>query len=111
MPSWRTQKLSGPLGPPGCGKAGDRAVKPVVLKAEWRWLLARIFCDPEIMMGKPTVEGTRITVESLLEKVASGYTQEELLKAHPRLTIEGIRAAFDFAAQSVRNDIVYPTAT
>lgn len=72
--------------------------------------MAKIVCDPEIMMGKPTVEGTRITVESLLEKMASGYSQEELLKAHPRLTIEGIRAAFDFAAQSVRNDIVYPTA-
>lgn len=62
------------------------------------------------MMGKPTVEGTRLTVESLLDKLASGYSQEDLLTAHPRLTVEGIRAAFDFAAQSVRNDIIYPTA-
>jgi len=62
------------------------------------------------MMGKPTIEGTRLTVENLLEKLASGYSQEDLLQAHPHLTIEGIRAAFDFAAQSVRNDIVYPMA-
>ena len=72
--------------------------------------MAKIVCDPETMMGKPTVEGTRLTVESLLDKLASGYSQEELLTAHPRLTVEGIRAAFDFAAQSVRNDIIYPTA-
>ena len=72
--------------------------------------MAKIVCDPDVMMGKPTVEGTRLTVENLLEKLASGYSQEDLLHAHPRLTPEGIRAAFDFAAQSVRNDIVYPMA-
>ena len=72
--------------------------------------MTRIVCDPEIMLGKPTVEGTRLTVETLLEKLASGYSQEDLLQAHPRLTVDGIRAAFDFAAQSVRNDIVYPMA-
>ena len=72
--------------------------------------MAKIVCDPDVMMGKPTVEGTRLTVENLLEKLASGYSQEDLLQAHPRQTPEGIRAAFDFAAQSVRNDIVYPMA-
>ena len=72
--------------------------------------MGKIICDPDIMMGKPTIEGTRLTVETLLEKLASGYSPEQLLEAHPRLTPEGIRAAFDFAAQSVRNDIVYPTA-
>ncbi len=72
--------------------------------------MARIVCDPDVMMGKPTVEGTRLTVEGLLDKLASGYSQEDLLQAHPGLTPEGIRAAFDFAAQSVRNDIIYPMA-
>lgn len=45
------------------------------------------------MMGKPVVAGTRITVELILEKLAAGETAEQILKAHPRLTDEGIRAA------------------
>lgn len=82
----------------------------VILERKGSCPVTKIVCDPDVMMGKPTVEGTRLTVESLLEKLASGYSQEDLLQAHPRLTPEGIRAAFDFAAQSVRNDIVYPMA-
>jgi uncharacterized protein (DUF433 family) len=64
--------------------------------------------DPSIMMGKPVIAGTRITVESLLEKLATGETIEQLLEAHPRLTREGVLAALDFAAQALRADVVYP---
>ncbi|WP_337288522.1 DUF433 domain-containing protein [Candidatus Methylomirabilis sp.] len=53
--------------------------------------------NPAIMMGKPVVAGTRITVELILEKLAAGETVEQLLVAHPRLTREGILAALDFA--------------
>ena len=55
-----------------------------------------IVADPETMMGKPVVSGTRITVELILEKLASGETMEQLLQAHPRLTRAGILAALDF---------------
>lgn len=65
--------------------------------------------DSHIMMGKPVVAGTRITVELILEKLAAGETVEQLLEAHPRLTREGIQAALAFAAQTLRSDIVYPT--
>ncbi len=68
-----------------------------------------IVSDPDIMMGKPTVAGTRITVEQVLEKLASGETIEQILKAHPRLTEEAIYAAIGFAAEALRADIVYPT--
>ena len=51
---------------------------------------------PSIMMGKPVVAGTRITVELILEKLAAGATVEQLLEAHPRLTKEGIQAALSF---------------
>lgn len=68
-----------------------------------------IVSDPDIMMGKPTVAGTRITVEQILEKLASGETIEQILKAHPRLTEEAIYAAIGFAAEALRADIVYPT--
>jgi uncharacterized protein (DUF433 family) len=64
--------------------------------------------DPSIMMGKPVIAGTRITVELILEKLAAGETIEELLEAHPRLTREAIQAALQFAARSLKADVVYP---
>jgi uncharacterized protein (DUF433 family) len=67
-----------------------------------------ISSDPMIMMGKPTVAGTRITVESILEKLAAGETVEQIVSEHPRLTPEGIRAAIAFAAEVLRADVVYP---
>jgi uncharacterized protein (DUF433 family) len=65
--------------------------------------------NPHVMMGKPVVAGTRITVESILERLAAGETREQLLTAHPRLTSEAIDAALAFAAQALRADVVYPT--
>ena len=67
-----------------------------------------IQADPSIMMGKPVVAGTRITVELILEKLAAGETIEQILAAHPRLTREAIQAALAFAARALRADIVYP---
>lgn len=62
------------------------------------------------MMGKPVIAGTRITVEIILEKLAAGETPAQLLAAHPRLTQEGIQAALAYAAQTMRSDLIYPTA-
>jgi uncharacterized protein (DUF433 family) len=67
-----------------------------------------IQADPSIMMGKPVVAGTRITVELILEKLAAGETIEQMLAAHPRLTREAIYAALAFAARALRADVVYP---
>ena len=67
-----------------------------------------IVSDPAIMMGKPVVAGTRITVELILEKLAAGETVEQLLDAHPRLTRESVQAALAFAAEALRADVVYP---
>ena len=64
--------------------------------------------DPAIMMGKPVIAGTRIPVELILEKFAAGETIEQLLDAYPRLTEEGIRATFLFAAHALRADVIYP---
>jgi uncharacterized protein (DUF433 family) len=69
-----------------------------------------IQCDPEIMMGKPVMAGTRITVELILEKLAAGETPEQLVAAYPRLAKEAIAAALEFAAQALRADVVYPIA-
>lgn len=69
---------------------------------------ARIEANPAVMMGKPVVAGTRITVELILEKLGAGETIDQLLEAHPRLTREGVLAALDFAAQVLRADVLYP---
>ena len=68
-----------------------------------------IVSDPSVMMGKPVVKGTRITVELILEKLAAGESIEQILEAHPRLTREGIQAALAFAAETLRSDVIYPT--
>ena len=67
-----------------------------------------IVSDPKVMMGKPVVAGTRITVDLVLEKLGSGESIEAMLEAHPRLTREGVLAALRFAAQALRAEIVYP---
>ena len=69
-----------------------------------------IVSDPAVMMGKPVITGTRITVESILEKLAAGETMEQLLEAHSRLTREAIQEALAFAAEALRADVVYPLA-
>ena len=69
-----------------------------------------IQCDPSVMMGKPVVAGTRITVELILEKLSAGETIEQVLEEHPRLTREGVLAALRFAARTLRADVLYPTA-
>ena len=67
-----------------------------------------IVSNPSIMMGKPVIAGTRISVELILEKLAAGETIEQLLEEYPRLTEEGVRAALLFASQALRADVVYP---
>lgn len=64
--------------------------------------------NPSVMMGKPVIAGTRITVELILEKLAAGETVEQILDAHPRLTKGAIQAALDFAAHALKADVVYP---
>ncbi len=67
-----------------------------------------ISSDPAVMMGKPVVGNTRITVESILEELGAGKTIEHLLEAHPRLTREGVLAAVRFGAEVLRADVAYP---
>ena len=67
-----------------------------------------VVSNPSVMMGKPVIAGTRITVEHVLEKLAAGETVEQILDAHPRLTREGIQAALAFAVEALRADVVYP---
>ena len=69
---------------------------------------ATIVSNPGVLMGKPVVRGTRISVELILEKLAAGETVEQIVAEHPRLTAESVRAAIAFAAEALRADVVYP---
>ena len=70
-----------------------------------------VVSDPGVMMGKPVIAGTRITVELILEKLAAGETVEQVIEAHPRLNEGAIRAALAFAADALRADVIYTLET
>jgi uncharacterized protein (DUF433 family) len=66
----------------------------------------RISLDPAVMLGKPVVRGTRVTVEQILRELGAGMAVEEILAAHPRLTVDDIRAAQAFAADWLAEETV-----
>lgn len=66
----------------------------------------RLEINPAIMMGKPVIRGTRITVELILRKLAEGATDVDLLEDYPHLTIADIRAAVAYGAASVAHEDV-----
>ena len=69
-----------------------------------------ITSDPAVMMGKPVIAGTRLTVELILRKLGAGETVEQILDSHPRLTREAILAALRFAAGAIGAEVVRPAA-
>lgn len=82
---------------------------PARLAAEWSVLdlvdmsyQERIAIDPEIRSGKPCIKGTRITVYDVLEYLAGGMTEEQILRDFPSLAREDIKAALEFAADRER---------
>lgn len=68
-----------------------------------------IHADPNIMLGKPVIRGTRITVELILEKVAAGETIDQIEQEHPGLTREQIQAALEYATLVFKSDVVTTT--
>jgi uncharacterized protein (DUF433 family) len=66
--------------------------------------------EPAVLAGKPCVRGTRLSVPLLLELVASGASHAEMLAAYPQLTTEGLAAAFEYAAASLRDEFIWDGA-
>ncbi len=66
----------------------------------------RIEINPEVMLGKPVIRGTRITVELILRKLSEGATEADLLEAYPRLTRQDIQAALAYAASSLAHETI-----
>jgi len=67
--------------------------------------MSRIVSDPGVLGGKPVIEGTRISVEFVLELLASGMSETEILEDYPHLTPEGLRACLAYAAQAFHNEV------
>jgi len=74
----------------------------------WR---ERIVSDPNILVGKPVIKGTRISVELILGWLANGWTYEQLLEAYPHITREDILAVLAFAAERLREEEYLPLPT
>ena len=70
------------------------------------FIAERIEINPEVMLGKPVIRGTRIPVELILRKLAEGSSEAELLDAYPRLNQEDIRAALAYAADSLAHETI-----
>jgi len=66
----------------------------------------RIEVNPEVMLGKPVIRGTRITVELILRKLSEGAMEADLLDAYPRLTRQDIQAALAYAASSLAHETI-----
>jgi uncharacterized protein (DUF433 family) len=64
----------------------------------------RIEMNPKVMMGKPVIRGTRLTVELILRKLSEGATERDLLEAYPKLTREDIQAAIRYAADALAHE-------
>lgn len=64
----------------------------------------RIEINPDVMLGKPVIRGTRLTVELILRKISEGATEADLLDAYPNLTAEDIRAAVAYAADTIAHE-------
>ena len=71
---------------------------------DWRQY---IHSDPNILLGKPVVKGTRLAVDFLLRLFAAGWTEQQILESYPTLTHETLRAVFAFAAECMSEEALY----
>lgn len=71
-------------------------------------LLKRITVDPEVLVGKPTIRGLRISVEQILRALSVGVSKEQLLADYPELEAEDIQAVLAYAADRVAEELFFP---
>jgi uncharacterized protein (DUF433 family) len=74
-----------------------------------RWQ-ERIAVDPAVLRGKPVVRGTRIGVGFVVELLAAGWSEAQILEQYPQLTQEDVRACLAYAAEALRAEEIYPIA-
>ena len=67
-----------------------------------------IISDNQILLGKPTIKGTRISVELVLELFAAGWTEKQILDSYPTITVESLRAVFDYFKACMQQELYFP---
>ena len=70
-------------------------------------LLDHIEYNSKIMLGKPVIKGTRLPVEIIIEKIAYGYTYQQIIKEYPFITEEDIKASLLYAAKAIAREEIY----
>lgn len=75
---------------------------------DWRQY---IHSDPDILLGKPVVKGTRLAVDFILRLFAAGWTEQQVLENYPTLTPEALRAVFAFAAECMGEEALFALPT
>ena len=71
---------------------------------DWR---TRIVADPEVLVGKPVIKGTRISVELVMDLLAAGYTTQQIIGQYDHLTAEDIQACLAYAKEVIQSERVY----
>lgn len=71
---------------------------------DWR---ERIVADPEVLVGKPVIKGTRISVELVLDLLAAGYTPQQICDQYDHLTVDDIQACLAYAKEVIQSERVY----
>ena len=67
-----------------------------------------IVSDNQVLLGKPTIKGTRISVELILELFAAGWTEEQILASYPTISSDAIRAVFDYLKTCIQQELYFP---
>ena len=67
----------------------------------------RIVIDPDILVGKPTIKGTRLAVEFIIDLLAQGWSEDEILRNYPGITIDDIHACLRYASAVLKSEKVY----
>lgn len=68
----------------------------------------RIIIDPEILLGKPVIKGTRLSVEFIIDLLAQGWLEADILRNYPGLTSEDIKACLSYASNALKTEKIYP---
>jgi uncharacterized protein (DUF433 family) len=74
---------------------------------EWQ---SRIVLNPDVLIGKPIVKGTRLTVEFIIDLLAQGWSTEEILRNYPGIVVEDIHACLSYASKALQSEKVYAIA-
>ncbi|MEO8852579.1 MAG: DUF433 domain-containing protein [Ginsengibacter sp.] len=67
-----------------------------------------IISDPEVLLGKPTLKGTRISVELILELFSKGWTEQQILESYPSLSIDSLRSVFTYLKECIQQELYFP---